>query len=59
MRRSAGRMFWSAENRFEEDPTLRFEDKKRYSDVEWEEAVEKFNNDGLTVRTLKRWSDAN
>ena len=52
-------MFWSAENRFEEDPTLRFEDKKRYSDAEWEEAVEKFNNDGLTVRTLKRWSDAN
>ena len=47
------------EEMFEEDPTLRFEDKKRYSDVEWEEAVEKFNNDGLTVRTLKRWSDAN
>lgn len=44
---------------FEEDPTLRFEDKKRYSDVEWEEGGEKFNNDGLTVRTLKRWGDAN
>ena len=52
-------MFWSAENRFEEDPTLRFEDKKGRTEAEWEEAVEKFNNDGLTVRTLKRWSDAN
>ena len=44
---------------FEKDLTLRFEDKKGYSDVEWEEAVERFNNDGLTVRTLKRWGDAN
>ena len=44
---------------FEKDPTLRFEDKKGYTDAEWEEAVERFNNDGLTVRTLKRWSDAN
>lgn len=47
------------EEMFEEDPTLRFVDKKGYTDAEWEEAVEKFNNDGLTVRTLKRWSDAN
>lgn len=23
------------------------------------EAVERFNDDGLTVRTLKRWGDAN
>lgn len=43
---------------FEKDPTLRFEDKKGYTDAEWEEAVERFNNDGLTVRTLKRWGDA-
>ncbi len=52
-------LVFDEEEMFEEDLTLRFEDKKGYSDVEWEEAVEKFNNDGLTVRTLKRWSDAN
>lgn len=44
---------------FEKDPTLRFEDKKGRTDAEWEEAVERFNDDGLTVRTLKRWGDAN
>lgn len=52
-------LVFNEEEVFEDDLTLRFEDKKGYSDVEWEEAVEKFNNDGLTVRTLKRWSDAN
>lgn len=52
-------LVFNEEEVFEEDPTLRFEDKKRYSDVEWEEAVERFNDDGLTVRTLKRWGDAN
>lgn len=52
-------LVFNEEEVFEDDLTLRFEDKKRYSDVVWEEAVEKFNNDGLTVRTLKHWSDAN
>jgi hypothetical protein len=52
-------LVFNEEEVFEKDPTLRFEDKKRYSDVEWEEAVERFNDDGLTVRTLKRWGDAN
>ena len=52
-------LVFDEEEVFEKDPTLRFEDKKGYTDAEWEEAVEKFNNDGLTVLTLKRWSDAN
>ena len=52
-------LVFDEEEMFEEDPTLRFEDKKGYSDAEWEEVVEKFNNDGLTVCTLKRWSGAN
>ena len=52
-------LVFDEEEVFEKDPTLRFEDKKGYTDAEWEEAVEKFNNDGLTVRTLKRWGDAN
>lgn len=43
---------------FVKDPTLRFEDKKGYANAEWEEAVEQFNNDGLTVRILKRWGNA-
>lgn len=52
-------LVFNEEEVFEDGLTLRFEDKKGYTDAEWEEVVERFNNDGLTVRTLKRWGDAN
>ncbi len=52
-------LVFDEEEMFEKDPTLRFEDKKGRTEAEWEEAVERFNDDGLTVRTLKRWGDAN
>lgn len=52
-------LVFDEEEVFDKDPTLRLEDNKGYTEAEWEEAVERFNNDGLTVRTLKRWIDSN